>query len=252
MLIKKLLMKMWQWGKTYRFVSTIANALPKSVLWSLNAITESDARSSGVPSGSVDDFEQAGIEFADKFREVAEPGLVVLDFGCGIGRVEKYLAQYCREIHGVDVSPLRIRLAKRRHKGLENVYFHRNNGRDLSIFPDSTFDFIFSEQVLHHNEKEGAIFLMLEMLRTLKPQGKVYLHFPNLLAPRFLKAFIERSSGKYYQSPNRIRYWLPDEVQTISKAIGFDIITLDVVNEHQDESSKPSRNIWVLASKRVV
>lgn len=80
---------------------------------------------------------------------------VVLDVGCGIGRVERYLAPYCKEIFGVDISRRMIKIAKknRRHR---NVHFIKNNGRDLSIFENNKFDFIFSILVLQHLEKEDA------------------------------------------------------------------------------------------------
>ena len=72
-------------------------------------------------------FDQLGKASAERFKKVANPDQVALDFGCGIGRMERFLADYCKEIHGVDVSGVRIRLAKKRHRGYDNVYFHKNN-----------------------------------------------------------------------------------------------------------------------------
>ena len=36
----------------------------------------------------------------------------VLDVGCGMGRIEKFLAPHCRELHAIDVSPVMIGLLK--------------------------------------------------------------------------------------------------------------------------------------------
>src|SRR5687767_13733335 len=37
---------------------------------------------------------------------------VVLDFGCGLGRVARYLSQHCNTVQAVDASPEMIEAAK--------------------------------------------------------------------------------------------------------------------------------------------
>ena len=125
--------------------------------WDLYAITKRGAMReilTGVEDEEI--FNQRGKEFADKFKKFIEPNSVVLDVGCGIGRVEKFLAQYCREVHAIDVSSRMIKLAKQRLKDINNVFFYKTNGRDLSIFEDNRFDFVFSTIVLQHLAKEDA------------------------------------------------------------------------------------------------
>ena len=89
-----------------------------------------------------DTFDLRGEQYTNELRRFIEPNSIVLDLGCGIGRVEKFLVPHCKEIHGVDVSEKMLKLA-RKNVTYENVYFHKNNGRDLSIFPDKKFDFVF-------------------------------------------------------------------------------------------------------------
>lgn len=125
--------------------------------WDLYAITKRGAMReilTGVEDEEI--FNQRGKEFADKIKKFIEPNSVVLDVGCGIGRVEKFLAQYCREVHAIDVSSRMIKLAKQRLKDINNVFFYKTNGRDLSIFEDNRFDFVFSTIVLQHLAKEDA------------------------------------------------------------------------------------------------
>ena len=38
------------------------------------------------------------------------------------------------------------------------MYIYKTNGKDLSLFPDEKFDFVFSIIVLQHLEKEDAVF----------------------------------------------------------------------------------------------
>jgi len=220
MFIRKLFERLWQWGKTSRFVAKVVDALHLGILWNVAGLTKRAAMYSSAATTSPQEFDKSGEQLAEKLREIAEPNQIVMDFGCGMGRVVKFLAPWCREVHGVDVASIRLRLAKKRCSGFDNVFFHKNNGRDLSKFRDAHFDFIFSVHALMHNEKEFAIFFIKEMHRILKPRGKVYLQFPNLLHPDNLNLFMEQSLGKHYHSPMRVRFWVPDEVEAIIKAVG--------------------------------
>ncbi len=88
-----------------------------------------------------DTFDLRGEQYANELKRIVEPNSVVLDLGCGIGRIEKFLAPHCKEIYGVDISGKMIKLARKRinHK---NVYFHKNNGRDLLMFPRLSHNYL--------------------------------------------------------------------------------------------------------------
>jgi ubiquinone/menaquinone biosynthesis C-methylase UbiE len=101
-------------------------------------------------------FWSYGEKDAEKLKIFVDKNSVVLDVGCGIGRVEKFLAKYCKEIHGVDVSGRMIRFARNERKECKNCFFHKTNGMDFSIFPDNKFDFVFSIITLQHLEKEDV------------------------------------------------------------------------------------------------
>lgn len=68
------------------------------------------------------EFDLSGEKIAETLKEFITPGDIVLDVGCGIGRIEKHLAKYCAKIYAVDVSKRMVKLTKRRLKGLNNVY----------------------------------------------------------------------------------------------------------------------------------
>jgi SAM-dependent methyltransferase len=98
---------------------------------------------------------------------------IVLDFGCGSGRMTYWLAPRVRKVIGLEVTPEMIRLAEERRKS-DNVEFMLYDGVHFPVFPDP-FDFILSVGVLQIMEGEGLKKTLSELARCLKPDGKVYL-----------------------------------------------------------------------------
>ncbi len=74
----------------------------------------------------------------------------VLEVGCGVGRVTRWLADLFGEVHAVDVSHEMIRRAREFLAGYENVHLYRNSGVDLAVLGDRRFDFAFSFLVFQH------------------------------------------------------------------------------------------------------
>jgi ubiquinone/menaquinone biosynthesis C-methylase UbiE len=127
----------------------------------------------------VNDFEESGKREAEVISKLVDRDAVVLDLGCGVGRVAKYLAPFVRELHGVDVSENMVRYAKENCRELGNVHIKVNNGKDLSLYSDGTFDFVYSFLVFQHLEKEDALTYITEVYRVLKNGGRALLQFPN-------------------------------------------------------------------------
>jgi cyclopropane fatty-acyl-phospholipid synthase-like methyltransferase len=74
----------------------------------------------------------------------------VLEIGCGAGRVTKALARFFGEVHAVDVSGEMVRLAKEALRDHPNAFVYQNNGKDLAVVPELSFDFAFSFIVFQH------------------------------------------------------------------------------------------------------
>ena len=114
---------------------------------------------------------------------------VVLDAGCGYGRVAIPLLKTRSSLHlvGVDASTEMLQIFSRLLEG-ENQTHLRNQVvllhsaiNDLP-FDDETFDCIYSCAVLLHNPYEEVPKILGEFYRLLKPYGKLILasSFPNL------------------------------------------------------------------------
>ena len=101
-----------------------------------------------------------------------EPGLRVLDFGCGPGTITVGLARTVDpgEVHGIDVEESQIDLARSAAEagGHHNATFHVGSVTDLP-FEDDSFDVAHCHAVLMHVPDTRAT--LAEVKRVLKPGG---------------------------------------------------------------------------------
>ena len=99
---------------------------------------------------------------------------VVLDIGCGIGRIAAELAPRVREVHGIDVSGRMIEAALRRCASLPNVSLTKSEGRDLHEFGDASIDAAIAADVFPYLNQSGALLVatfFAEAARVLRPGG---------------------------------------------------------------------------------
>jgi SAM-dependent methyltransferase len=105
-----------------------------------------------------------------------------LDFGCGVGRLSRALTSYFGKVYGVDISEQMVDLAKR---FTPSCSFVVNRSDNLNVFPDNSFDFIYSNIVLQHlPSKEMARSYIQEFIRIVKPGGLVVFQIPYKLTLR--------------------------------------------------------------------
>lgn len=83
--------------------------------------------------------------------------MLVLDFGCGAGRVTGALAQVFGHVYGVDISAEMLQHASADLQGLSNITFVQSNGKDLGALGDVEFDFDFAFSVFHHIPSKAII-----------------------------------------------------------------------------------------------
>jgi SAM-dependent methyltransferase len=88
-------------------------------------------------------------------RKPAE--MQVLEIGCGIGRLTYALSKIFCSIDAVDVSSEMIAQARSALSSRSNIRFHVNNGMDLSIFADNSFDFALSYIVFQHIPRKAIV-----------------------------------------------------------------------------------------------
>jgi ubiquinone/menaquinone biosynthesis C-methylase UbiE len=108
-----------------------------------------------------------------------QPGMNVLELGCGIGYFTFELARTGANIVAIDVSPELVEIA-RAERSAPNVRYEVQNAYALS-YPDTVFDSVIGSSILHHLEIGKALS---EIHRVLKPGGSIYFTEPNMLNPQ--------------------------------------------------------------------
>jgi len=94
-----------------------------------------------------------------------------LDFGCGVGRLSQALAPHFREVVGVDISSSMLERAREYNRHGDRVQYEHNTREDLALFPDASFDFVYSNITLQHVPPNSCRRYVREFFRVLKPKG---------------------------------------------------------------------------------
>lgn len=101
-------------------------------------------------------FEKHGLEYA---RTIAnqipqKTNNRLLEIGCGVGRIMRPLSSLCAEIHGVDISPLMVKMSKKYLKNHENCHTYLVKDESLQMFEPETFDFAYAIGCFIHCESD--------------------------------------------------------------------------------------------------
>ncbi len=84
-----------------------------------------------------------------------------LEIGCGPGRLMAPMTEFFGEVHGVDISPEMIELARTRPAHLPGARLHVVSGADLAPLEDNTFDYVYSYTVFQHIPSRDAVMSYL-------------------------------------------------------------------------------------------
>jgi SAM-dependent methyltransferase len=149
-----------------------------------------DLRSRFYPAG----FRGMYQRLEEVIAELSEGASLLLDAGCGSGRVFRYETAEGARVVGVDVTP-ELRDNPNIDDGLRG---------DVTVLPfsDAVFDLVLSSHLVEHLPRPERAFA--EMARVLRPGGRLLLLTPNRfhyvplgasLLPQRLHVRINRSRG---------------------------------------------------------
>lgn len=122
------------------------------------------------------DFWVGGADAVEKILTAAgvqlEPNDVVVEIGCGVGRLTRVLAARAGRVTALDISAEMLGRARELNPHLDNVDWVHGDGATLSGVPDGVADACFSHVVFQHvPTAEATLSYVREMGRVLRPGG---------------------------------------------------------------------------------
>jgi ubiquinone/menaquinone biosynthesis C-methylase UbiE len=116
-------------------------------------------------------------KFKQRLTERAniEPGMKVLDLGCGTGTLTILLKESYpnASIIGIDGDPDVLKIAREKSRGL-NIQW--DEGLAFSLpYLDASFDRVVTSLVIHHLVTKDKNRAFQEIYRVLKPHGELYV-----------------------------------------------------------------------------
>ena len=153
---------------------------------------------------------RAGQERRLKMIREAAPQLAlgtarVLENGCGLGVYVEKLRQFTPAVFGLEYDFERAAEAGRR---LAPPLVVCAAGEHLP-YPDNAFDVILSNEVIEHVQDDGAA--AAEMVRVLRPGGRIFLFCPNRWYPVETHGVYWRGQYKFGNIP--LVNYLPDPLR---------------------------------------
>ena len=147
---------------------------------------------------------------------------IVLEIGCGVGRLGYPMAQFCKQWIGCDVSSNMIGFAKERLKEKTNVRFIELSGNDLSSVESNSVDVVYCSVVFMHLEEWDRYNYVKEAYRVLKKGGRIYIDNFNLDSDMGWEIFLahhafplEKREAHISKSSNKL------EFKVYLKRVGF-------------------------------
>lgn len=155
--------------------------------------------------------------FDQLLRGRIKPGMRVLDAGCGGGRNLVYLLREGFDVYAVDEDPHAITHVREMAASLApslNPDQIRVDAVERMSFPDSAFDVVISNAVLHFARDDGHFEAMVrEMWRVLKPGGML---FARLVSNIGMSEGLEHVAGRHYVLPDGTTRYVVDEAQLMA------------------------------------
>lgn len=150
------------------------------------------------------------------------PDDVIVEIGCGIGRVGNVIAPLCQEWIGCEVSANMLKHAAKRLENFPNVTLKEISGFDLSVIDDSTADLVYCTVVFMHLDEWERYHYVCEAHRVLKNSGRIFIDNFNLCSEEGWKIFEHHCSiAPHKRTAHISTSSTPQEIETYLVRAGF-------------------------------
>lgn len=193
-------------------------------VWTDLSDTSDRAKMHVIGSLEERDFEATGDETLGFLQSTVgvRPDDIILEIGCGLGRVGKKVAPRCRRWIGCDVSPNMLKLAAERLADFSNIELKEISGYNLADVGDASVDVVYCTVVFMHLDGWDRYNYIAEAFRILKPEGRLYVDNANLCSEGGWKVFeAHRAYAPGNRPPHITECSTPQELETYLQRAGF-------------------------------
>jgi SAM-dependent methyltransferase len=202
-----------------------------------------------MPSSLQDQFGQIDIYVFDQIlRGNIEPGMTVLDAGCGYGRNLVHLLRSGCQVFALDQDPQAVdhvrQLSESLQTGLPAENFQAGSIENMP-FPGAIADVVLCNAVLHFARDDRHFRAMLaELWRVLKPGGMLFCRLGSRIGMDF-----QLLRGNIFLIPDGSEWYLVDEPMLLSltkelNAVQVDPLKTTIVQDYRCMTT------WVLRKRR--
>jgi 2-polyprenyl-3-methyl-5-hydroxy-6-metoxy-1,4-benzoquinol methylase len=183
--------------------------------------------------------QQTHLKLLEKTKKYLNSSDLVLDFGCGTGRISNEIAGNIKMIRAIDISSKMIEIAKSKadERNIENIDYAQ-----ATIFDDryqgGSFDVILVFYILHLFEDSQKVMQRINEL--LKPGGLIISATP-CLGEKPLLSFLLSTASKIGLVPKIRSFKLSDLEDSISTG-NFEIIETQCLVQS-------SQQVFIVAKK---
>ena len=121
---------------------------------------------------------------------------IVLEIGCGIGRVSRFMPPRCKDLYCTDVLEEALVQVKKNLENFNNVFFQKTNGYDLNEFREGYFDCVYSFTAFFHFDFELVVNYFGEINRVLKPGGTGVIEFKKWINKQDVMQLLNKLKGE--------------------------------------------------------
>jgi SAM-dependent methyltransferase len=202
-----------------------------------------------MPSSLQDQFGQIDIYVFDQIlRGNIEPGMTVLDAGCGYGRNLVHLLRSGCQVFALDQDPQAVdhvrQLSESLQTGLPAENFQAGSIENMP-FPGAIADVVLCNAVLHFARDDRHFRAMLaELWRVLKPGGMLFCRLGSRIGMDF-----QLLRGNIFLIPDGSEWYLVDEQLLLDltkelNAVQVDPLKTTIVQDYRCMTT------WVLRKRR--
>lgn len=154
--------------------------------------------------------------YVDKFLNYLE-GKKVLDIGCGVGNLTKYIMDKGFNVEGIDVSKEMLNIAKQKYS---DIKFYEMNMKEITL--SKKYDGIMLAYSLFHLTKKEVIEVLPKYYDLLNSKGKILLILQYGQGERIVDEPLKEGLKIF------INYYSQDEIIEILKNNSFKILYTDL------------------------